>query len=69
MDPVIICTLITVVGGAIVEFIRRGNKKTDELKDQVVDLTEKVEELQREVLHWQAQYLLVLRQLSEQVKP
>lgn len=69
MDPLIICTLITVVGGVIVEFIRRGNKKTDELKAQVVELTDRVEQLQRESIHWQSQYLLVLRQLSDQVNP
>ena len=64
----LLIAVVTVVGAIIVEFIRRSNRKTDELKQQIVLLTQKVDELQDEVVEWQSKYLLLLHQLTKEVE-
>lgn len=63
----IIVTLITTLGLIIVEFLRRSNNNVKELKVQIGALQDEVDELRKEVVHWQSKYLESLRKSVREI--
>lgn len=66
---IVIAAAVGAVGGIVIEWLRRGRKNNDEVLDELRRLTQKVQDLEDEVVEWQSKYLLLLHQITGSVKP